>query len=53
MKPIHRSWNDGNGGVGVDYPLRISAGIQQQSFFNLGGQSSSSSFRPVIRISLF
>jgi tetratricopeptide (TPR) repeat protein len=53
MKPIHRSWNDGSGGVDADYPLRISAGIQQQSFFNLTGQSSTSSFRPVIRISLF
>lgn len=53
MKPIRRSFDDGSGRIAVDYPLRISVGIQQQSFSNFTGQGSSASFRPVIRISLF
>jgi hypothetical protein len=52
MKPLRRRMDDGHGGVAVDYPLRISAGLQQQSFFNFTG-ASNSTFRPVIRISLF
>jgi hypothetical protein len=53
MKPLRRSFNDGTGGITVDYPLRISFGIQQQSFTGFTGQGSSGSFRPVVRISLF
>jgi tetratricopeptide (TPR) repeat protein len=53
MKPLRRSFDDGTGGIVVDYPLRISFGIQQQSFPNVTGQGSSASFRPVIRVSLF
>lgn len=52
MKPLRRSMDDGKGGVAVDYPLRISAGLQQQSFFNFTG-AKNTTFRPVIRISLF
>jgi hypothetical protein len=52
-KPLRRSMNDGAGGLAVDYPLRISAGLQQQSFFNFTGTGKTSSFHPVIRISLF
>ncbi|HEY6348933.1 MAG TPA: tetratricopeptide repeat protein [Candidatus Angelobacter sp.] len=53
MKPLRRSLNDGTGGIAVDYPLRISAGLQQQSFFSFTGTGKTSTFRPVIRISLF
>jgi hypothetical protein len=53
MKPLRRSLNDGNGGIPVDYPLRISFGIQQQSFFNFTGSGKTNSFHPVVRISLF
>jgi hypothetical protein len=53
MRPIRRSFDDGSGGIAVDYPLRISFGMQQQSFSNFTGQGSNASFRPVIRISLF
>lgn len=52
-KPLRRSMNDGAGGLAVDYPLRISAGLQQQSFFNFTGTGKTNSFHPVIRISLF
>ena len=52
--PWRFSFDDGTGGVLVDYPLRISAGLQQQSFFSFTGQQvNTSTFRPVIRISLF
>jgi hypothetical protein len=53
MKPIRRSFDDGTGGVMADYPLRISFGIQQQSFFSFTGSGSTSSYRPVIKVSLF
>jgi hypothetical protein len=40
--------------MNVDYPLRFSAGIQQQSFYSFtGAAGSTSSFRPVVRISIF
>jgi tetratricopeptide (TPR) repeat protein len=53
MRPLRRSFDDGAGAIAVDYPLRISVGIQQQMFPNFTGQGSTSSFRPVIRVSLF
>lgn len=53
MKPLRRSLNDGTGGIAVDYPLRISAGLQQQSFYSFTGPGKTSTFRPVVRISLF
>jgi tetratricopeptide (TPR) repeat protein len=53
MKPLRRSMNDGNGNVGVDYPIRFSAGLEQQSFYNFTGPGKTSVFRPVIKISIF
>jgi tetratricopeptide (TPR) repeat protein len=53
VRPLRRSVSDVNGSLTVDYPLRFSAGIQQQSFFSYTGTGSTSSFRPVIRISIF
>lgn len=53
MKPLRRSVNDGTGAIAVDYPLRFSAGLQQQTFYNFSGSGKTSSYRPVIRISLF
>jgi tetratricopeptide (TPR) repeat protein len=53
MKPLRRSVNDVNGALNVDYPLRFSVGLQQQSFYNFTGTGSTSSLRPVIRISIF
>jgi len=45
--------NDVNGSLNVDYPLRFSFGLQQQSFFSYTGTGSTSAFRPVARISIF
>ena len=53
VKPIRRSVNDVNGSLNVDYPLRFSVGVQQQSFFSFTGTGGTSSFRPVARISIF
>jgi tetratricopeptide (TPR) repeat protein len=53
VKPIRRSVTDVNGSLNVDYPLRFSVGLQQQSFFSYTGTGSTSAFRPVVRISIF
>ncbi|HEY2393515.1 MAG TPA: tetratricopeptide repeat protein [Candidatus Angelobacter sp.] len=54
VKPLRRNVNDVNGSLNVDYPLRFSAGIQQQSFYSFtGAAGSTSSFRPVVKISIF
>jgi len=36
----------------LEYPIRFSAGIQQESFFNFTGDQNQQ-FRPYVRISLF
>ena len=53
VKPIRRSMNDVNGSLNVDYPLRFSVGLQQQSFFSYTGTGSNSAWRPVVKISIF
>jgi tetratricopeptide (TPR) repeat protein len=53
VKPLHRTVNDGKGSLAVDYPLRISGGLQQQTFYSFTGSGSTSSFRPVIKVSIF
>jgi tetratricopeptide (TPR) repeat protein len=53
VRPIRRSVNDVNGSLNIDYPLRFSVGLQQQSFFSYTGTGSTSAFRPVVRISIF
>ncbi|MGZ4830535.1 MAG: tetratricopeptide repeat protein, partial [Candidatus Angelobacter sp.] len=53
VKPLRRSVSDVNGSLNVDYPLRFSVGLQQQSFFSYTGTGSTSSFRPVVKISIF
>ena len=54
MRPWRRSIEDGGGALAIEYPLRFSVGIQQQSFYGFtGAPGSTSSFRPVVRISIF
>ena len=53
VKPLRRSVNDVNGAINVDYPLRFSVGLQQQSFFSYTGTGSTSALRPVVKISIF
>lgn len=53
VKPIRRSMDDVNGSLNVDYPLRFSVGLQQQSFFSYTGTGGKSAWRPVAKISIF
>jgi hypothetical protein len=52
-RPVRRSISDVAGPLAVDYPLRFSFGLQQQSFYNFTGDVRTSSFRPVFQISIF
>jgi tetratricopeptide (TPR) repeat protein len=51
-RPFHRKFNDDSGAVVLEYPIRFSAGVQQESFFNFAG-GHSQQFRPYVHISLF
>jgi tetratricopeptide (TPR) repeat protein len=53
LKPLHRGFSHVSGEVPVEYPLSFSIGMQQQTFFNYTGPFRTSTFSPVIRISLF
>ena len=53
VRPLRRSISDVNGPLSVDYPLRFSVGMQQQTFYSYTGTGGTSSFRPVVRISIF
>jgi hypothetical protein len=51
-RPFRRKFNADSGTVVLEYPIRFSAGMQQESFFNFaGGQNQE--LRPYVRISLF
>ena len=52
VKPLRRTLNDGTGDVGVDYPLRFSAGVEQETFYNFTGPGPAI-WRPVIRLTVF
>ena len=51
-KGLQRPMNDGLGEVAVTYPLRISFGLQQQTFYNFNG-SNRNTFLPIIRLNIF
>jgi len=51
-KGLERQLEDGVGEVPVTYPLRISLGIQQQSFYDFNGKNRNT-FLPVIHLNLF
>jgi tetratricopeptide (TPR) repeat protein len=51
-RPFRRRFHDDSGAVMLQYPIRFSAGLQEETFFNFtGGQTTQ--FRPYVRISLF
>ncbi len=51
-RPFRRKFNDESEEVVLQYPIRFSAGIQQESFFNFNGDHRQE-LRPYFRISLF
>jgi tetratricopeptide (TPR) repeat protein len=51
-RPLERTLNDKTGEVHLKYPIRVSAGIRQETFLNFaGGQNQQ--FRPYVSITLF
>lgn len=52
VKGFQRPMNDGIGEVPVTYPLRISFGVEQQSFYNFNG-TNRNTILPIIRVNLF
>ncbi|MGH9588515.1 MAG: tetratricopeptide repeat protein, partial [Acidobacteriaceae bacterium] len=51
-RAFHRSFNAETGEVSLQYPIRFSGGIQQETFFNFPGHSNQQ-YRPYISITLF
>ncbi|MGC2246819.1 MAG: tetratricopeptide repeat protein, partial [Terriglobales bacterium] len=50
--PIHRTIQQDGQDLPVHYPIRFSAGVQQQDFFNFDGPSTQQ-FRPYLQINIF
>lgn len=50
--PVSRTFGAESGPVSIKYPIRFSAGLQEQSFFNFPGPRSEQ-FRPYVQINLF
>lgn len=50
--PVHHGYKDQSGQVELQYPIRFSAGMAQQTFYNFPGNQSQQ-FRPYVRIDLF
>lgn len=50
--PIHRTFKDEGQNVGLVYPIRFSAGMQQENFFNFTG-GNTQQFRPYVSITIF
>jgi tetratricopeptide (TPR) repeat protein len=52
--PIHKTFKDEGGNVGLVYPIRFSAGMQQENFYNFpGGGNSTQQLRPYVSITIF
>ena len=52
VRPLRGHLKDGMGEVPVAYPMRLSIGIQQQTFYNFPG-SSRNTFLPIVHFTLF
>ncbi len=50
--PFRRKFHDDSGTVVLQYPIRFSAGFQEETFFNFSGVKNQQ-FRPYVHISLF
>jgi hypothetical protein len=51
-KALRGAVNDGTGNVSVNYPLRFSIGVQQQTFYDFPGNSKTT-IVPVFKLTLF
>jgi tetratricopeptide (TPR) repeat protein len=52
MRPLGRTYNDETGEVHLKYPIRISGGIQEETFPNFT-RGDTQQFRPYVSINLF
>ena len=52
VRSVQRPLNDGMGEVPVSYPLRLSFGLEQQTFLSFAG-GSQTKILPIIRLTLF
>ena len=50
--PVHRRFQAESGPLDIAYPIRFSAGLQDETFFNFSG-SSSQQLRPYVSVSIF
>jgi tetratricopeptide (TPR) repeat protein len=50
--PFQQSFNDSTGDLVVKYPIRFSAGVEQETFYNFTG-GDNQQFRPYVRITIF
>jgi hypothetical protein len=53
VKPLRRTLSDAAGTVPVEYPLRFSIGMEQQSFYSFTGGGQTTQFVPMVRLTLF
>ncbi len=51
-RPFRRKFNDESGAVVLQYPIRFSAGLQEETFFNFQG-TQNQQMRPYFQVSLF
>jgi hypothetical protein len=51
-RPFRRKFRDDAGSVVLQYPIRFSGGLQQETFFNFTG-GPSEQLRPFVQISIF
>lgn len=52
VRPLHGSVRDGSDETSVSFPLRLSIGVQQQTFYDFPG-SSRSTVLPIVHLTLF
>jgi tetratricopeptide (TPR) repeat protein len=50
--PFRREFEGSSGSVPLQYPIRFSAGLQQETFFNFSGPHNQQ-FRPYVEVSIF
>jgi tetratricopeptide (TPR) repeat protein len=52
VRPLRRVHEDESGALPIEYPLRLSVGLQQQQFFHFPG-GRQATYLPVVRLTLF
>ncbi len=53
IQPLGRTFNDETGKIDLKYPIRFSAGFEEQTFPNFSYGSTQTIFRPYVSITLF